>query len=41
MKTGLKQIVAGLGVVLAVLTFWVAIPIAVPVIAIGVAVFLD
>lgn len=41
MKTQTKQIIAGLGVVLAVLTFWVSIPVVVPVIAIGVAVLLD
>ncbi len=41
MKTQIKQVVAIVGVILAVLTFWVSIPLVVPVICIGVAVVLD
>lgn len=37
----LKQVVAGIGIVLAVLTFWVSIPLVVPVLCIGVAVLMD
>jgi hypothetical protein len=36
-----KQILAAVGVGLAVLTFWASIPIAVPVIIIGAAIIVD
>lgn len=39
MKT--RQILAGLGLILAVLTFWVNIPLVVPVLFIGAAVVVD
>lgn len=41
MKSNLKLVAAGAGVVLAILSFWSAIPLAVPVICVGIAVLLD
>lgn len=37
----LRPTIAAIGVILAVLTFWVSIPIAVPVIVIGVACLIE
>jgi hypothetical protein len=41
MKPHIKQVIAIVGTILSVLTFWVSIPLVVPVICIGVAVVLD
>ena len=41
MQGKLKQILAGIGLILAVLTFWVSIPLVVPVLFIGAAVLMD
>ena len=41
MKIATKQILAGIGIILAVLTFWVGIPLVIPVICIGAAVLMD
>lgn len=41
MKPTIKQTLAGIGVVLAVLSFWTTVPLAVPVLFIGAAVLFD